>query len=360
MKKITFLADATNAHMERWVFALQDAYAIQIITPVRNENFDTNIQQVVYNQNPGKIFPFRQLGIIWEIYRTKKSIRTFAPDILHVHYALAHPIMYALPKDVPLVTSLWGSDIIPLPGRSYSDKFMKYLRMYMEQSKVVTVTSKYLNGVFGKLFPDITIAPDIIPFGIDTSLFSPKLRENPKPVVVGFARAFLRHYGFLDLLRACEPLLKQGLITLKVAGSGQEENYYKYEVTRMQLQRYVEFVGRISPVTKMPEFYHGIDIFATPSHRESFGVAALEASSCGLPVVATKVGGLRETVVDQVTGILVPQEDVEALRKAIEQLAKSESLRKRMGEFGRQKVQKEYEWKNNVEQMKHVYESLTK
>lgn len=359
MKRITFLADATNAHMEKWVFALQDVYEIQIVTPERNENFDERIQQVVYQQNPGKIFPLRQILLVWEIYKTKQMIRAFNPDILHVHYALAHPIMYALPKEMPLVTSLWGSDVIPLPGRSFTDKFLKYLRVYVQRSKKITVTSKYLLGVFEKLFPENKNTPEIIPFGIDTSLFTPKPREEKKPVVVGFARAFVRHYGFLDLLHACEPLMKQGLVVLKVAGSGAEEKLYQYEVARLQLRPYVEFVGRISPVTKMPDFYHSIDIFASPSHRESFGVAALEASACGLPVVASKVGGLRETIEDQATGILVPQEDTEALRNAIKQLAESAELRKRMGELGRQKVQKEYEWSNNVEQMKALYESIT-
>lgn len=360
MKRITFLADATNAHMEKWVFALQDSYEIQVITPKLNPNFEKQIQQVEYNQNPAIIFPFRQIAMIFEIYKIKKIIRAFHPHVIHVHFALAHPIFYSLPSGTPVITSFWGSDLVPLPGKSFSDKFLKYPRLYVQRSQAVTVTSKYLLGIFEKLFHKSRIRTRVIPFGIDSELFSPAPRPNQKSVVVGFARAFMSHYGFLDLLEACDPLMKEGLVVLKVAGNGDEEILYKQEVARRDLTKYVEFVGRIAPVTKMPDFYRSLDIFASPSHRESFGVAALEASSCGLPVVATKVGGLLETIENGVTGILVPAEDVLELRKAIRQLAESETLRKRMGELGREKVAKEYEWKKSVAHMKELYDTFTR
>lgn len=360
MKKITFLADATNAHMERWIFALQDAYEIQIVTPKFNPNFGKHIQQVVYNQNPAKIFPFRQIAMILEIFRMKNFIQAFHPDVIHVHFAFAHPIIYSIPNSIPMITSFWGSDLVPLPGKSFSDKFLKYPKLYVQRSQAVTLTSRYLFGIFDKLFHNSKTPVRVIPFGVDTELFSPAQRQNQKPVVVGFARAFMRHYGFLDLLEACEPLMKEGLIVLKVAGNGEEEIRYKQEVARRELTKYIEFVGRITPVTNMPNFYRSLDIFASPSHRESFGVAALEASSCGLPVVATKVGGLLETIENGVTGVLVSAEDISELRKAIRQLAESESLRKKMGELGRKKVAKEYEWKKSVAQMKELYDTLTK
>lgn len=359
MKKITFLADASNAHMERWLSSLQSDFEIQIITQTKNENLDPRIHQVVYKLNPARFFPIRPLKMIWQIYRIKKQIRAFMPDLIHVHYAIAHPIYYVLPEGVPLITSLWGSDIVPLPNKAFDEKIFSYLRKYFARSVKITVPSPYLAGFFEKLFHDTYAKPEIIPFGIDTNLFVPKPQPSSRPVVVGFARAFLRHYGFLDLLFACEPLLKAGLIKLKVAGDGPEKNLYRYEVERLKLKDSVEFVGRISPVFKMPEFYQSIDIFAAPSHRESFGVAALEASSCGIPVVAARVGGLRDTIINEQTGLTFLPGELDKLREAIERLAKDEKLRKTLGENGRKKVQAEFEWKDNVAQMKQLYASIT-
>lgn len=346
--------------MERWIAALQDDYKIQVVTQTKNDHLDPKVEQVVYALNPAKHFPLRQIKMIWQIYKVKQCIRKFSPDVLHVHYAIAHPIFYALPEEVPMVTSLWGSDLIPLPGRPFIDRDMQYLRKYFERSKKVTAVSSYMVEIFHKLFKEEFSRPTVVPFGIDTNLFAPELRANQKPVVVGFARAFLQHYGFLDLLFACEPLMKEGLMVLRVAGDGEGANLYKYEVERLGLKKYVTFVGRISPVFKMPGFYHSIDIFAAPSHRESFGVAALEAASCGLPVVASDIGGLHETIEDGVSGLLFKPHEIDQLREAIRKLLLDENLRKTMGEAGRKKVQQLYEWKENVLQMKKIYEDVTK
>ncbi len=362
MKKITFLADAGNAHMQRWLTALSKDFEIQVVTQSLDTNVPKNVQQIHYNIQFSRNPLLRPLQILRQNRKIRKAIAAFSPDILHVHYALAHSIAYALPKNITTVVSLWGSDIVPLPGKNFSDQDFAYLDLYLSRATRITVTSSFLATYFTKLFRDTYQKPTVIPFGIDTGLYAPMRRTKNvgKPVVVGFARQFYSHYGFMDLLQASAPLCKENLLTLRVAGSGEEENLYKAAVAKLGLQHAVKFVGRIENAFEMPKFYASIDIFANPSHRESFGVAALEAESCEVPVVAAKTGGIPETVKNGETGILYQVGDIEELRAALKKLAEDSKLRESMGRAGRKFVQETYEWQKNVEAMKQVYEDVTK
>jgi glycosyltransferase involved in cell wall biosynthesis len=101
------------------------------------------------------------------------------------------------------------------------------------------------------------------------------------------------------------------------------------------------------------------NIFVMPSTcQESFGVAAIEASACQVPVVATKVGGVPEAVVDGKTGVLVPPFDAGALAEACIGLIRDEGRRREMGRVGRQFVLDHYQWHENAARMGEVYRQL--
>ena len=95
-----------------------------------------------------------------------------------------------------------------------------------------------------------------------------------------------------------------------------------------------------------------------PSRAEAFGVAALEAQACGLPVVASNVGGLPEVVRDGETGLLVPPEAPQALAAALMTLIQDPQLRADMGRNGREWVLERYEWRHNVDEMLGIYERV--
>jgi D-inositol-3-phosphate glycosyltransferase len=90
----------------------------------------------------------------------------------------------------------------------------------------------------------------------------------------------------------------------------------------------------------MPEFWNSVSVAVVPSHRESFGLVALEALACGVPVVATAVGGLPEIVVDGETGILVPPRDPESLAKALLALLTDEQRRQRLADGARRRAER--------------------
>ncbi len=102
----------------------------------------------------------------------------------------------------------------------------------------------------------------------------------------------------------------------------------------------------------------GFDVFAMPSHEEGWGVAAAEASATGIPVVATRFGGIPEIVVDGQTGLLVPPSDPSALAAAIRRLAGDRDLRLALGQAGRARVESLFSWQRCVDLMESLYRDV--
>ncbi|MBT9151423.1 MAG: D-inositol 3-phosphate glycosyltransferase [candidate division WS2 bacterium] len=107
-----------------------------------------------------------------------------------------------------------------------------------------------------------------------------------------------------------------------------------------------------------PFYYNAADVFCLPStSTESFGIVNLEAMTCGVPIVASKIGGVPDVVKDGENGLLVQPKDYEALADAIIYLLENEDERERMGKNGREKVES-YSWERIAEETEKVYSSL--
>ncbi len=105
---------------------------------------------------------------------------------------------------------------------------------------------------------------------------------------------------------------------------------------------------------KLPVFYSASDAVIVPSHYESFGMVALEAMACGTPVIASNVGGLRYTIRDGETGLLVPREDPQALAEKIALLLDDEALRLKLGQQSTQTAQR-YSWSTIAHEIRELY-----
>lgn len=120
--------------------------------------------------------------------------------------------------------------------------------------------------------------------------------------------------------------------------------HLKEQISRLRLSGSVEFCGCF-PYREIGRAYHRADVLVLPSIcNEGFGMPAAEAMSCGLPVVASRVGGLPEVVKHGKTGLLVPPRDPAALASAIIQLLEDEDLRRSMGQAGRERVLQTFTW----------------
>ena len=118
------------------------------------------------------------------------------------------------------------------------------------------------------------------------------------------------------------------------------------------------FFGTI-PNAQVAGALQSFDVFVNCSVKESFGVAIVEAMSCGLPVVATDTAGFREVVDDGVTGFILADREPETMAEKIIELLNDSNLRKGMGFAGRKKVLELYDWEKNISIMENLYKKLS-
>jgi glycosyltransferase involved in cell wall biosynthesis len=149
-------------------------------------------------------------------------------------------------------------------------------------------------------------------------------------VVVLALASLVRRKGIDVLLEALARIAEPGVVAW-IAGDGPERAELEAQAERLGLGSRVRFLGRREDAA---ELLAGCDLLALPSRREGLGVSALEAMAARRPVVASRVGGLADAVVEGRTGLLVAPGDPEALRLAIARLAEDADLRRRLGEGG--------------------------
>jgi glycosyltransferase involved in cell wall biosynthesis len=214
----------------------------------------------------------------------------------------------------------------------------------------------------------------VVPNGVDLERFWPgdkrasraRLGIPANETVVLFAGQVSEEKGLLHLVRACRRLVPHHNFRLLVAGSSslwggvedlEEQTPYERQIAEETAGLKATFLGKVAHA-KMPMVYQATDIFVCPSvWDEPFGMVNLEAMATGLPIVATRAGGIPEVIVDGVTGLLVPPADADALTGALRGLLDDPLLRRRMGQKGLTRAQ-EFTWDSIAGRVKEIYEEV--
>jgi len=358
--KICYLADAQSIHTIKWVeYFAQRKHDVHLIS-FRESCIPGVKLHPIHIKVPHSTSPtastFSKLGYLLYPPKVKSMIREIAPDILHAHWASSYGLMGAFASFHPFVLSTWGSDIFNFPQKSILHKLM--IKLIINQADYCTSTSHILTRETEK-YSNNGRKVQTIPFGVDTDLFRPQ-RKNSENITIGIVKKLEKGYGVEYLLGAFSILTqKYANLRLLIAGDGSEFFRLKALCKELKIENRVEMPGTIVN-RKVPEFLNKMDIFVVPSIiPESFGVAAIEASSCELAVVASNIGGLPEVVKNGETGFLVEPKDVHGLADKIEVLIKDPALRKRMGRDGREFIKATYDWRINAKKMENLYESIT-
>jgi len=259
----------------------------------------------------------------------------------------------------PLIISVWGSDVYDFPKVSILHQAL--LKYNLKKSDQVLSTS----NVMARETSLYTNKPILVtPFGIDTSLFkpAPDINFEQTDLVIGTIKTLEKKYGVAYLLQAFSILYHKYpdiRLMLLIVGSGSLDKELKVLAETLGISSVTEFTGAV-PYAEVVKYHNRLDIYVAVSidPSESFGVAILEASACGKPVVVSNTGGLPEVVQAGTTGFVVPVKDIEATALALEKLVLDLKLRQTMGENGRTHVQANYEWNDCVRKMINVYEKI--
>lgn len=363
MKKIIILSDAQNYHTQKWVKGLAGENYEIILVSLGSEGVSLyhaydNVKVVLLGVNYGVI---RKRNTLYKItylsyvQKIKSIIEDFKPDLLHSHYASSYGLLGALTGFKPYIISVWGTDVYDFPRKSIIHKLL--LKYSFSKASLVLSTSNCM-AIETRKYTKKTIK--ITPFGVDVERFYP-IQHSNKPtnsLIVGTVKALKPVYGIDVLLKAFHIVLEKTSkpVTLLIVGNGECEKEYKKLAKDLGIQDKVTFKGYVEP-SEIPEIINTIDVFAALSHRESFGVAAIEAMSCGRPVVVTNVDGFKE-VVPELAGKIVDSNNASAASLAISELIHDDDLRINMGKKGREYVLKNYDFNDNLQTMKDIYHDI--
>lgn len=360
--KLCYLANAASIHTRKWAlhFARRgyDVHLVSLHPPPLGETLTgVSVHYLGAKNRTARWVPgWRYLLMAG---RVRALVRRLRPHILHAHYATGYGLLGSLAGFHPYVLSVWGSDVLQFPRTSPIHRAL--VRFNLGRADYICSTSRHM----ARLTRAYTTREVVwTPFGVDCTQFNgerPAAARDDGAVTIGTVRPLEQGYGIEHLIHAVAALRARPWaagLRLLIVGDGTERRPLERLARALGIEAVTEFVGTV-PHDRVPEYLRRFTIYVAPSvHEESFGVAVLEASACGVPVVASGVGGLPEVVEDGVTGLLVPPADHVALADALEGLVQNRALRRQMGEEGRRFVRDRYAWNRTALAMEGLYESI--
>lgn len=356
MIKLCIIGYNGSVHVQKWIKAIaeREEFELSVIT------FNKGIQLQGVNYYFLKKFTNTKLDYILNISLVKKFIKKIMPDILHAHYATSYGLLGAFTGFKPYVVTGWGADIFDSPKNPFMSLVLRYA---LKKANIITVLSKITQQEIKK-FTNKPI--QLVPFGVDLAKFNKK--NNTKKLIheirIGTIRTLSEKYGVEYLIRAFANLYpKYPNLYLDIIGDGPQKDFLQTLAKELKVKDRVVFHGFINQNTDFDTYItllSNFDIFTILStiDSETFGVAAVEAAALGLPVIGTNVGGLPEVIDNDVTGLIIKPKDVAETTKALENLIANPKLRIKLGENGRKKTERLYDWDKNVDKMQALYQSL--
>lgn len=284
------------------------------------------------------------------IKKIKAIIQSEKPDIIHLHSARAFIMGTIAAKNfgIPVIYTehLFTDDYIPQSQliHFYQLKAFKFLSKHI--TKVIAVS-----GAVKKYFIDKKIFPankiEIIYHGLKPVNYI-KTSANKSPMTIGSIGTLTKIKGYEYLVKAVQNIDN---IKMEIMGVGPDLAQLK----KLDINKKVKFLGnQIDPSKKMAKW----DIYVQPSLSESFGLALAGAMNAGLPVIATKAGGMPELVAE--AGILVPAKDTNALRDAIIKLASDKKLREKLSKAAQNRIKKYFTLEKMVKETENLYRNIVR
>ncbi|REJ75941.1 MAG: N-acetyl-alpha-D-glucosaminyl L-malate synthase BshA [Acidobacteria bacterium] len=286
-------------------------------------------------------------------------------DLLHVHYAIPHSISAILAREsikskryLPVITTLHGTDIT-LVGADRS--YLPITKYGLQESDGVTAVSRFLKKATIETFDydDIEVIPNFIcpnHYVRDPESDLRKELADRNETILTHVSNFRSVKRPVDCVEILDRVLKHGAkARLVMVGDGPQRSACEYRAEQLGIKQYITFAGKKANIS---DYLAVSDIFLLPSELESFGLAALEALACEVPVVASRVGGIPEVVTDNETGYLSDIGDVDKMGEDALRLVNDEDLRTQFGKAGRDSAVSRYSANEIIPRYIEFYERI--
>lgn len=343
-----------------------EIHFISYANPIRLDSFRENIyfHEVEIPHYPLFEFHLYTLALTGKILDVIKYEKI---DIIHAHYAIPHAVSGILTKqiakesNVKLVTTLHGTDITLI---GLEPAFSPIVKFSIEESDAVTAVSKYLKD---KTIQQFQIEKEIyyIPNFIDTKIYKRIENCSLKKSFAPNGEAILMHISNFravkrvpDTVRILKEVLDYGLpAKLILIGDGPDRSETEKLTYELGLQNNVKFLGKQNAII---ELLSCADIFLLPSQSESFGLAALEAMACGVPVVASSIGGIPEVVKHNETGFIAEFGDISRMAKYVIELLTNKKKWQIFSDNAVKYAKEQYEAEKIIPMYEELYYKITR
>jgi len=283
------------------------------------------------------------------------SLIKFHPQLLHAHFATDATVSaraFAAELGVPFTFTAHGYDIYFQAPEDFHERAIAAAAMVT----VSEANRRHFTNTFD-------VSPDhihVIPNGVDTDFFQPApdsgLQGQP-PVIVCVAR-YVRVKNLPILLEACAMLRERGIeFRCVLIGDGASRSELETMRHLLALDRIVEMTGALER-NEVLRWWQRASVAALSSDSEGIPVSLMEAAACGVPAVATLVGGIPEFVEDGDTGLLVPPRDAASMADALAQLLCDPRRAIGMGRAARRRVKNQFSLKPQVDQLLTVWQNV--
>jgi N-acetyl-alpha-D-glucosaminyl L-malate synthase BshA len=335
-----------------------DVHFVSYRLPFRLGDFQHNIcfHQVDVSSYPLFEYPPHDLALAVKMV---EAVREHGIELFHVHYAIPHAIAGFLAQQMlgerapRMVTTLHGTDIT-IVGQDRS--FFEITRFGIERSDAVTAVSEFLRRMTIAEF-QVRARIDVVPNFVDLDQYTPGRTDRgafaaPGQKVLLHVSNFRPVKRVMDVVRIFERVSREIDAVLLMVGEGPERSSAQALARRLGILDRLRFLGIQNAIEEIAPL---ADVFLLPSELESFGLSALEAMACGVPVVGSDAGGLPEVVRHAESGYLLPVGDVEGMAARTIEILRDDERRREMGEAARQRVRSLFDAERVVGQYEAVY-----
>ncbi|MDX1645324.1 MAG: N-acetyl-alpha-D-glucosaminyl L-malate synthase BshA [Thermoanaerobaculia bacterium] len=339
-----------------------EVHVLSYALPSRLELVDPKLafHEVVVPRYPLFEYPPYSLALATKMVEVARHHQL---DLVHVHYAVPNAVSAVLarqilaPQPLKVVTTLHGTDITLIGN---DPNYLETTRFGILESDAVTAVSEDLKRATREQL-DIPNEIHVVPNFIEPERYEHALEHpgagrwaEPGEKILVHISNYRPVKRVLDVVGVFEHVRRQMKARLLLVGDGPDRPKIEQYCRRCDICDDITFVGNLA---RVEEILVGADLFLLPSETESFGLAALEAMACGVPVVATDVGGLPEVVRDGRDGLLFPVGEVEAMGAAAVELLQDRPRWQEMSRSARRRALDNFSEDDIVARYRSIYEA---
>src|SRR2546423_4410042 len=334
-------------------------HEVHFVTYAYPIRLDPTIHRIHYHEVEVSNYPLFQYPpyCLALASRMAEVAESYSLDLLHVHYAIPHSIaallaqqMLSVKRRLPFITTLHGTDIT-LVGSDRS--YFPITKFSIEKSDGITSISEDLRRETVDVF-HVANEIRVIHNFVNCEIYKPGPKKEGEPLLIHLSN-FRPVKRVLDCVRILAEVCNECPAHLVMVGDGPERGPAETLARELNVAEHVSFLGKRSHVEQIIPQAH---VLLMPSQMESFGLVALEAMACGVPPVATRVGGVPELITDGVDGFLEPVGDITAQARRVVELLTNPTLYTRTATAARESAVRRFSTDRIIPQYETYYRDV--